>query len=263
MTGSTHANHRCRRDLSGTAPSRGPERVQRGASPPPLPQRGPPAGTMSPVLGPLPRASRSHSVKRPRRGGRHHGDGKADQSTESNRTGRGAAHHAGPRGTAERHAAGHNQGTGQVLSNNGCWVPQTRRAHTTRNEPRHKNRCRPTPGAVRIDECAPGGYSAPAGNEPPPSGWTSARRAAYPAPASYKTGAVRMDECAPGRYSAPVGYEQPPSGWTKVRPAATPRTRNTTHATNSTTHRGSILVNKSQGAGDTVHATQHTKGAHR
>ena len=44
----------------------------------------------------------------PRGGERHHGVGKADQSTESDRTGRGAAHHAGPRGTPERHAAGHN-----------------------------------------------------------------------------------------------------------------------------------------------------------
>ena len=32
-----------------------------------------------------------------------------------------------------------------------------------------------TPAAVRMDECAPGGYPAPAGNEQPPSGWTSAR----------------------------------------------------------------------------------------
>ena len=46
-----------------------------------------------------------------RGGERHHGVGKADQSTESDRTGRGAAHHAGPRGTPERHGAGHNQGT--------------------------------------------------------------------------------------------------------------------------------------------------------
>ena len=48
----------------------------------------------------------------PRAGERHHGVGKADWSTETDRTGRGAAHHAGPRGTPERHAAGHNQSTG-------------------------------------------------------------------------------------------------------------------------------------------------------
>ena len=44
-------------------------------------------------------------------GERNHSVGKADRSTESDRTRRGAAHHAGPRATPERHAAGHNQGT--------------------------------------------------------------------------------------------------------------------------------------------------------
>ena len=45
----------------------------------------------------------------PRGGERHHGVVKADRSTQSERTGRGAAHRAGPTGTPERHAAGHNQ----------------------------------------------------------------------------------------------------------------------------------------------------------
>ena len=44
-------------------------------------------------------------------GERHHGDRKAYRRTESDRTGRGAAHHAGPRGTPERHAAGQYHGT--------------------------------------------------------------------------------------------------------------------------------------------------------
>ena len=47
----------------------------------------------------------------PRGGKKYHGDRKADQSTWSDRPGRGAARHAGPRCTPERHAAGHNQGT--------------------------------------------------------------------------------------------------------------------------------------------------------
>ena len=55
-----------------------------------------------------PRKSRGKS---PQDGKRHHGVRKADWSTESNRTGRRASHHAGPRGTPERHAAGHNHGT--------------------------------------------------------------------------------------------------------------------------------------------------------
>ena len=42
---------------------------------------------------------------------RHHGVRNADQSTEGDRTRRDAAHHAGPRGTPERHAAGDNHGT--------------------------------------------------------------------------------------------------------------------------------------------------------
>ena len=44
-------------------------------------------------------------------GERHHGVGKDNRSTESDRTGRGEAHHVGPRGTPERQAARHNQGT--------------------------------------------------------------------------------------------------------------------------------------------------------
>ena len=47
----------------------------------------------------------------PRGGERHHGVGKSDQSTESDCAGRGAAHHPGPPGMPERHAAGHNQRT--------------------------------------------------------------------------------------------------------------------------------------------------------
>ena len=47
----------------------------------------------------------------PRGGERHHDKEKADRSTESDRTRRGAAHHEGPRRTPERHAAGHNHGT--------------------------------------------------------------------------------------------------------------------------------------------------------
>ena len=103
-----------RRDPPGTTPSRGPERVRRGASAALLPRQGPAAGR-SLVLGRSPRVLRSCAVdpgaKAPVRG-RHHGVGKADRSTESGQTGRGVAHHTGQRGTPERQAAGHNQGTG-------------------------------------------------------------------------------------------------------------------------------------------------------
>ena len=47
----------------------------------------------------------------PRDGERHQAVGRANRSTASDATGRGAAHHAGPRGMPERHAAGHNHGT--------------------------------------------------------------------------------------------------------------------------------------------------------
>ena len=109
------ARDRRRRDPLGTTPSRGPERVQRGASPALLPRRGPAEGTMSPVLGRPPRAPRSRPVKP---GAQAPGVGKgttalgkptgaltATGPDEARRT------KAGPRGTPERHAAGHNQGT--------------------------------------------------------------------------------------------------------------------------------------------------------
>ena len=87
--------------------------------------------------------------------GENHGFEKANRSTESDRTGQGATHHAGPRGTPERHPAGNNQGTWTGTSNNGHRGPQTRTAHTTRNELRHKNRCQAAPVAIEMDVCAP------------------------------------------------------------------------------------------------------------
>ena len=175
-------------------------------------------------------------------GERHHGVGKADRSTESNRTERGAAHHAGPRGTPERHAAGHNRGTrtgAKPQRPPGATNPES--AHnthrTTAQEQVHSNTSCCLDGRVR------------------------ARR--VPSPYRLRTAAVRMDECAPGGYQAPTGYEQPPSGWTSERPAATPRPRNTTRTTRSTAHRASTPVYKSQAAQDTVHATQPSKRAHR
>ena len=109
------AQDRSRKDLPGTTPSRGPERVRRGARPAPLPRQGPAAGTKSPVLGRLPRAPRSHSVKP---GATAPGVGEGTTATRTptgapRATGPDEAHrtNAGRRGTPERHAAGHNQGT--------------------------------------------------------------------------------------------------------------------------------------------------------
>ena len=123
----------------GTTPSRGPKRVRREASQEPLPRRGPAAGTKSPVLGRPPRAPRSRPVKP---GARAPGIRKgttasgADWSTQSDRTGRGAAHQRGAAATTKAH--------GQVPSNSSHRVPQTRAARTTRNEPRYRHRCQAT-----------------------------------------------------------------------------------------------------------------------
>ena len=78
------------------------------------------------------------------------------------------------------------------------------------------------------------GYPAPAGYEPPPSGWTSARlEGTQPLPA---TNSRRPDVrvCAPQQCPA--------------------------HATHSTTHRASTPVNRSQQAEDTA---QHTGRANQ
>ena len=122
VTGSTHANHRSARSPRPTL--EGPARDN--------PIAGPRAGTTrsepsAPALAgasgrhkepgsrpasacPVQPLSKAEGAS-PRVGERHHGDGKADRSTESDRTRRGAAYHAGPQGTPERHAGGHNQGT--------------------------------------------------------------------------------------------------------------------------------------------------------
>ena len=112
----------------------------------------------------------------PRGGERHHGVGKADRSTESDRTGRGAAHHVGLRGTPERHAAGHNQGTHTGAKQRrppGAAKPEsahnTQRA-TARGQVPSKTRRRPD-GRVRARQRT---QPLPA-TEQPPSGWTRVR----------------------------------------------------------------------------------------
>ena len=245
-----------------TTPCRGPERVQRGASPAPLPRGGPAAGTMRPVLGRPPRAPSSHPVKpgaqAPGLGkgttasGKPTGAPRATGPDEARRTTRG--HEARQRGRPPATTKAH----GQVPSNNGRRVPQTRRVRTTRNQPRHENRCHATPAAVRMDECAPGSKPAPACLGTAVVGMDECAPGGYPAPAGYETAAVRMDQCEPGGYRAPSGYEQPPSGWTSVRPAAPPRTRNTRHNTPSE-HTGE----QEPRGQNTVRATQHTARAHR
>ena len=71
----------------------------------------------------------------PRVGGRHHGDGKADQSTKSDRTGRGAAHQSG----ATRHAREarrlpqpRHEDRCQATTATGRREPRKRAQHTTK-----------------------------------------------------------------------------------------------------------------------------------
>ena len=217
---------------------------------------------MSPVHGRPPRAPRSHPVKPGaqapgvRKGTtasvRPTAAPRATGPDESRRTTRG--HEARQRGTPPATTRAHRQ----VPSNNGRRVPQTRRARTTRNEPRHENRCQATPAAVRMNHCAPGSKPAPAGYETAAVRMDECAPGGYPAPAGYETAAVRMDECAPGGGSAPAGYEQPPSRWTSVHPAAPPRTRNTRH--NKLSEHTGEQEPRGQ---NTVCATQHTEQAQR
>ena len=122
MTRSTHANHRSA--LSPRPTPEGPARDNPIAGPRTGTTRSEPSapasvgasgrhiepGSRPASACPAQPPSKAGSAS-PRDGERNHGVGKDDWSTESDRTGRGAAHHAGPRGTPERHAAGHNQGT--------------------------------------------------------------------------------------------------------------------------------------------------------
>ena len=220
---------------------------------------------MSPVLGWPPRAPRSRPVKPGAQAtgvgkgttasGKPTGAPRATGPDEARRTTRG--HEARQRGTPPATTKAH----GQVPSHNGSRVPQTRRARTTRTytaqeqvpsdtsrRPDGPVRARRVPSpyrlrtaAVRMDECAPGGYPAPTGYKQLPSGWTSPRpEGTQPLPA---TNSRRPD----GRVSAP---QQLPAH-------ATP------HAQPKAQQRANTPVYKSQAAQDIVHATQPMKQAHR
>ena len=211
--GKPHApQDRHRRESPGTTPSRGPERGRRGANSAPLRRRGPAAGTMSPVLCRPPRAPRSHRVKPGAQppvlgkgttaSDKRAGGPRANGPEEARRTARG--HEARQRGTLPATSKAH----GQVPGNNGCRVPQTRRAHTTRKEPRHENRCQGGPTGrmvwtVWTDVCAPGSGSSPCQlrNSRRPDGRVRAQRVR--SPCQLQTPAIRRDECAPGSVPSP------------------------------------------------------------
>ena len=124
-----------------------------------------------------------------------------------------------------------------------CRLQNSRRLDGRVRARRVPSPCRLRTAAVRMDECALGGYAAPAGYEQPPS---------------------RLTDCAPRsntphtqhrtrnpQHNTPRAHtgEQEPSG-----PG---------HRTPNTTHRAGTPVNRSELAQDTAHATEHTRPAHR
>ena len=216
VTGLSHANHGSARGpkLTPEGPARNipfaRPRTSTARSEPSAPASAATSGRQNePGSGPASaRPAQPPSKSRgegPRGGEGHQRVRKANWSTESDQTGRGAAHHAGPRSTPERQAAGHNQGTRiGAKRQRPPGAANVDGAHNTQRTTARKHlppsRCtsadvaaNPAPpgyekAAVRIDVCAPGGYTAPAG---------------------YETAAVRIDVCAPGGFTAHAGYEKP------------------------------------------------------
>ena len=218
----------------------------------------------------------------PRGGERHHCVGKADRSSNSDRTGQGTAHHGGHRARQRGTPPATTKAHGQVPGNPQPANPE--RAHntqrTTAREEVPSNTSRQPDGCVHAWQ-----RTVPlTDREQPPSGWTSA--------------------CPEGTQPLPA-LKQPPSGWTTARPEGTQplparnssrpdgrvsapqrrmhtqhRARNrqhntpsehtgdrepsgTGHRTRNTTHRADTPVNRSQVAQDPAHATQHTERAHQ
>ena len=122
MTGSTHPNHRSARSPRPTPegsatdnPIAGP-RTGTTRSEPSAPAsagasgRHNEPGSRPASTCPTQPPSKARGAS-PQGGERHHGVGREDPSTESDRTEQCATHHAGPPGRPDRHAAGHKQGT--------------------------------------------------------------------------------------------------------------------------------------------------------
>ena len=155
VTGSTHANHRSARSPRPTPhgparnnPVTGPEtgttrRKHSAAASAAASRRHKEPGPQPASTCPAQPPSKSGSASF-RAGEKHHGVGKANRSTESDRTGRGAAHKRGAKSTPERHATCHHQGTLTGAKQQRHRMPQSRAARTTHKEPRFSNRCQAT-----------------------------------------------------------------------------------------------------------------------
>ena len=163
LTGSTHANHcsgrRRRPTPEGPAmdnpiagPRTGTKRSELSA-PASAGASGrhnqPSSQPASACAAQLPSKARSAS---PRVRKRDQGVRKADWSTQSDHTGQGAAHHARPRGTPERYAAGHNKSTWTGAKQQ--WLPGAANPESAHNTQRSRARERvPSNTPRRPDGC--------------------------------------------------------------------------------------------------------------
>ena len=231
VNGSTHANHR-----SAGSPRRTPEGPARDN-----PIAGPRTGTTrsEPSAPALAGASGNHNEPgsgpasacpaqppskagdaSPRAGERHHDDGKADRSTESDLTGRGAAHHAGPRGTPERHATGHNQGTP------GPSTPGMEGMHSAKDQGTRTGAKQQRPPGAANPESVHNTQQTRAQEEVPsntsrrPDGRVCARQRTQPLPAREQPPSGWTSARLEGIQRLPA-TKQPPSGWTSAHPEGT------------------------------------------
>ena len=213
---------------------------------------------MSPVLRRPPRAPHSHQVKP---GAQPPGVGKGPEHQEwpvwkRRRALRGAE--TRQRGTLPATTKPH-----RLMPSNNCrWVPQTRRARTTRDEPRHEKRFQATPAAVQTDVCTPG-------SEPSPCRLQNSRRLdgrvraqGVPSPCRLQTEAVRMDECAPCsdvlRTQHHTRNSQPN---TQSEHSGEMELSGPGHRTPNTANRASTPMNESRGA-RTRYAQHNTPSRH-
>ena len=259
------------RDPPGTTQSRGSERVRSGASPAPLPRQGHCGKHNEPGSRPASACPGQQPSKaggaRPRGGERHHGVRKANRSTESNRTGQGAPHHAGPRGTPERHAASQGPQTGSKEQR----PPGTANPESAQNTQRTTDLCAPgrEPSLCRLrnSRCPHGRVRAQRVPSPGllrnsrrPDGRVRARR--VPSPCRLRKAAVRMDECAP-RSEAPhtQHHTRNKQQNTRREHSGEQESSDKGHCARNTTRRGSTQVRRSREACGGAHTTQRTEQA--
>ena len=198
---------------------------------------------------------------------------RATTPDEARRSTRG--HEARQRGTPPATTKAH----GQVPSNNGHRMPQSRKARTTGNHPGHEDRCQAAPAAIWMDGCAPGSVPSPCRLRDSRRPDRHVRAGRVPSPCRLQKAAVLMDKCAP-RSDAP--QHSTPSAHSAQQEPSCPQIRkcNTQHDTQSeqngeqepsgqghrarnTPCRAYALVNRIQVPQNTAHTTQHAGRTHR